>query len=177
VRPHRDPNGPIAYGNGRRHQSGTHACSRDRPNDPDRDTPSRIGATLSGHFNDDFVPVRSAICQAAHDVGSRGESRTQPQQGFSCAFSNIPVSSESVDIASAGDGNLSTPARDVHAVCKGGEANRAAGEVVFAGLDHKGPWAAAVVFRTAAFCIPTGEGSFALRSLERADYLWPQSEQ
>jgi two-component system NarL family sensor kinase len=37
--------------------------------------------------------------------------------------------------------------------------------------------AAAVVFRIATFCIPAGEGFFAMRRLERADYLWSQSGQ
>jgi uncharacterized protein (TIRG00374 family) len=43
--------------------------------------------------------------------------------------------------------------------------------LVFAGLDPEEAFAAAIVFRIATFYIPAGEGFFAMRWLERADYL------
>lgn len=43
--------------------------------------------------------------------------------------------------------------------------------LVLAGLDPDGAFAAAVVFRVATFYIPAAEGFFAMKWLERADYL------
>jgi uncharacterized membrane protein YbhN (UPF0104 family)/tRNA A-37 threonylcarbamoyl transferase component Bud32 len=43
--------------------------------------------------------------------------------------------------------------------------------LVFAGLDPEEAFAAAVVFRIATFYIPAGEGFFAMKWLEKADYL------
>jgi uncharacterized membrane protein YbhN (UPF0104 family)/tRNA A-37 threonylcarbamoyl transferase component Bud32 len=43
--------------------------------------------------------------------------------------------------------------------------------LVFAGLDPEEAFAAAIVFRIATFYIPAAEGFFAMRWLERADYL------
>jgi uncharacterized membrane protein YbhN (UPF0104 family) len=43
--------------------------------------------------------------------------------------------------------------------------------LVFAGLDPEEAFAAAIVFRIATFYVPAGEGFFAMRWLERADYL------
>ncbi len=43
--------------------------------------------------------------------------------------------------------------------------------LVFAGLDPEEAFAAAIVFRVATFYIPAAEGFFAMRWLEKADYL------
>jgi uncharacterized membrane protein YbhN (UPF0104 family) len=43
--------------------------------------------------------------------------------------------------------------------------------LVFAGLDAEEAFAAAIVFRIATFYIPAGEGFFAMRWLEKGDYL------